>query len=91
MSHKAIDERVKDGVYCVVVAAECDICHAKKTFNIPEPEWMSWTQGGLIQNVMPSLPASDRELLISSVCEPCFENLFEGYEEGDEEEDEVAF
>lgn len=76
MSLRPIDERMKDGVYCVVVDAECDTCHAKKTFYIPETEWLAWTGGGLIQNVMPSFPKEERELLISGTCGPCFDALF---------------
>jgi hypothetical protein len=77
MSYQAIDERMKDGVYCVVVVTECEMCHGKKTFNIPESEWLAWTGGGLIQNVMPSVPEADREILISGTCGPCFDKLFD--------------
>lgn len=79
--HKAIDERMHEGEYCVVVSAECDICHNKQTFFIPETEWLAWTGGALIQNAMPSLPMEDREVLISGNCGTCFDSMFSDEDE----------
>lgn len=40
-----------------------------RTLRTPGPEW-------LIQNMLPNLTSGERELLISGVCEPCFDELF---------------
>ena len=41
----------------------------------------AWIGGELIQNAMPYLSAGEREILISGVCETCFDNMFAGEEE----------
>tara|TARA_Y100000296_G_scaffold73682_1_gene91423 strand:- start:308 stop:457 length:150 start_codon:yes stop_codon:yes gene_type:complete len=43
-------------------------------------DYEAWENGELIQNAMPYLSADEREVLISGMCGPCFDNLF-----GDEE------
>jgi len=40
-----------------------------------------WNGGELIQDAFPYLTDSERELLISHVCENCFDKMFEGCEE----------
>ncbi len=40
-----------------------------------------WKNGELIQDAFPYLTDSERELLISHVCENCFDKMFEGCEE----------
>jgi hypothetical protein len=83
MSYKCVAEEMHEGVYCVVVDAQCDICRRKLKFYIPETEWLAWTLGDeLIQNAMPSLPMEDREVLISGTCGVCFDAMF-----ADEEDD----
>lgn len=40
-----------------------------------------WQGGELIQIALPYLTGAERELLISRVCESCFDKMFEGCEE----------
>lgn len=40
-------------------------------------EWSNWKQGMLIQDAMPRLGSSQRELLISGTCYRCQNHLFE--------------
>jgi hypothetical protein len=35
-----------------------------------------WEGGELIQDAMPYLSAGERELLISGICETCFDKIF---------------
>ena len=43
-------------------------------------DYTSWENGALIQTAMPYLSADEREVLISGMCGPCFDNLFGGEE-----------
>jgi hypothetical protein len=82
MSYQAIDERMHNGVYSVVVKTTCDLCKDQKVLTIPETSWLAWTGGELIQKAMPEISKDDRELLISGTCGPCFAKMFDG---GDDE------
>lgn len=54
----------------------CRLC--QKRFAIPctKAQLDAWQGGRLIQKAMPSLSPAQRELLISSTCNECWERLF---------------
>ena len=55
----------------------CRMCGTEKIVNAPTVEVFLWlTRGYLIQNTLPSLSASDHELLISGTCDSCWKGLF---------------
>tara|TARA_Y100000034_G_scaffold9382_1_gene10058 strand:- start:615 stop:815 length:201 start_codon:yes stop_codon:yes gene_type:complete len=60
--------------------ATCNRCKGQVEMQVQAEDYEAWENGELIQNAMPYLSADEREVLISGMCGPCFDNLF-----GDEE------
>ncbi len=60
--------------------ATCNQCKGQVEMQVQAEDYEAWENGELIQNAMPYLSADEREVLISGMCGPCFDNLF-----GDEE------
>jgi len=61
----------------VTVPVDCRRCHT--IYGIPMKGHQLKRlvrQDGLMENILPHLPAGDRELFISGVCDPCFNNMF---------------
>ena len=60
------------------VEIKCLKCKQTHIIEVPKKGYMRWLDtGARIQDVMPELPANDRELLISNICGPCFDKIFE--------------
>lgn len=58
----------------------CKSCAGHFVLFVNRKDYLDWIIGkGFIQDLMPYLSASERELLISSTCGPCFEKMFECY------------
>lgn len=55
---------------------QCKICRKVKTVEMSEEAFEMWTFGAHIQDAAPELSADDRELLISGICGPCFDEMF---------------
>lgn len=52
----------------------CLRCGVGHYMVLPRKDWVAWKRGdGLIQDLMPYLSADIRELLISGICGPCFD------------------
>jgi len=56
--------------------ATCNKCKDQVEMAVNVDDYTSWENGALIQDAMPYLSAGEREVLISGVCGPCFDNLF---------------
>lgn len=75
-----------------VVSATCRQCKTTDTIRVDDGDYDRWlNREGLVQNVFPDLPASQRELLIGSrggyyVCNRCWDTVFA---EDDDDEDKV--
>ena len=54
----------------------CQVCRKVFTLKVVEADFQRWQKGALIQNVMPYLSDSGRELLISGSCGSCFDEMF---------------
>lgn len=72
------------------VGAECTECGETFGFDTSKAAYDAWVAGAHIQNVMPHVSPSLRELLISGVCGECFDKIFAEVVE-DSDEDEEAF
>ena len=72
-----------------IVAVDCVQCKETQHITVGTADLTNWESGELIQNAMPYLTAGQREILISGVCETCFDNMFGGEEDpiGDAETD----
>jgi len=64
-----------------ILPRTCKRCERNFMIRVPEVGFRRWQQGELIQNAMPCLSDNDRELLISSICESCFDEIFEQEDE----------
>lgn len=60
----------------VVVEVTCRMCQKPHNVSIWPPGYVDWKDGMCIQDALPPLSASDRELLISGTCSKCFDDMF---------------
>ena len=65
----------------VTITKACIRCEQTHTIQMPEKDYQRWKNGEHIQYVAPYLSADDRELLISGICGPCFDDIFAGEDE----------
>jgi hypothetical protein len=63
------------------ISAKCSECQKTKVLEVPSEGLAAYQNGAFIQRALPMLSAGDRELLISGICGPCFDKLFEEVEE----------
>lgn len=54
----------------------CRFCLKEFTFKIGIEDFRDWQNGKLAQDAFPYLTSSEREILISSTCENCWNKLF---------------
>ena len=67
-------------------ARRCISCNQAYYLNVRTLGLNLWqNKAAFIQDALPELDAGDRELLMSSMCEPCFDKMFG---EGDDNDDE---
>lgn len=61
-----------------LIEKTCPCCKATTLFIVDKVKYDSWIEGnGLIQNIMPELNPTDRETLITGLCEICQNDVFE--------------
>lgn len=71
------------------ISIKVTCCHCNKEYTVkPDAKnYILWKNGnGFIQDLLPELTAAERELLISSICNSCWLNIF-GPDEPETEED----
>jgi len=66
---------------------KCWKCSKAYTIEVSADGYAEWQGGELIQDALPDLSAGERELLISSTCDPCWDELFGEPEEEEEDND----
>tara|TARA_B100000287_G_scaffold197385_1_gene186497 strand:+ start:268 stop:498 length:231 start_codon:yes stop_codon:yes gene_type:complete len=57
-------------------SVECRLCGAVESIVMPVSSFLAWQGGEFIQDAMPFLSSSQREMLISQTCDDCWTNLF---------------
>lgn len=62
----------------VTVSCSCPFCGKETALLVPARGYLRWQDGELIQNALPDLSASERETLISGLCESCQADIFGG-------------
>ena len=68
----------------VTIKTMCPFCGKVQEVLVYDDDYFNWWSRGLsVQEAFPYLTAAERELLISGICEDCWEDLFG-------EEDEVC-
>lgn len=60
----------------IVVAQACPFCGQQYEGCFDTPAFDAWQNGALIQDVMPDVPATSREWLISGICPDCQDSIF---------------
>ncbi len=69
-----------------IKSKHCPVCNSFTEFNITEEEYQKYIQGDHIQDCFPSMPADQRERLVSGYCPACWNEIFK--EEDDFEVDD---
>ena len=54
----------------------CRSCASESRFTLEPAAVDAWKKGALIQHMFPHLNRTERELMISGTCGPCFDRLF---------------
>lgn len=65
--------KFEDGV---TITMNCCFCGKSHSVEVSESAYYEWESGALIQNVMPTLSATEREQLISKMCPACQAKIF---------------
>ena len=64
----------------------CKHCNTEYNIMVNPEHILQWQAGnGYIQDIMPYMPADERELLISKICSDCWNEMFESNEYFSEE------
>lgn len=69
------------------ISRVCPFCGHVSEIWVDDEVFKRMEDGELIQNILPDLPASEREVLISGICINCQEEIFA---DSDEEDDDYA-
>lgn len=76
--------------YTVAVRGPCFECGQPQEVIVPDAALRKFRAGGYAQDCFPTLPAEQREFLISGICHKCWDEMFEDFEgdgvEGTDEE-----
>lgn len=67
----------------LILHIECKLCHKLVTVVVKRHDYFDWKEGKLAQDAFPYLSEGEREVIMSMICEPCFDEMFE--EEDDSE------
>lgn len=59
----------------VCIITICPYCGRVNEIEVNEIDYLDWKDGILAQDAFPYLTASEREKLISGICETCWDNM----------------
>ena len=60
----------------VTIEVECKCCKHPHRVIVDMTAYRRWMNGELIQKAMPDVSPENRELLISGICNECFNEIF---------------
>jgi hypothetical protein len=60
---------------------QCRKCKKDIPISATSEQIQKWQSGMLIQKAMPNVPAGEREMFITQICDSCFKAMFAGDEE----------
>jgi hypothetical protein len=60
----------------MIIKVVCFCCRSIVQLDVNEEGFNKWKNGELIQNALPELTQAQRELLISNMCETCWNRTF---------------
>lgn len=64
----------------MIVKADCSTCERTFDLKVEKEDFDKYTNGAFVQDAFPYLSTADRELLISSTCGDCFDEMFGMFE-----------
>ena len=60
----------------ISIKTTCPICNKEHIVNVQEKDWDNYKNNNeLVQNAFPYLTADERELLITGICNDCWNNF----------------
>lgn len=54
----------------------CPLCQKTNEIEVNMHDYLAWQNGLVIQSAMPYLSASEREMLITGICDDCWKESF---------------
>lgn len=72
---------MKKNLHEITIVTTCPFCGKSHEVECNEMDYLDWQDGACIQEVMPYLGQTERELLISGICNTCWNRMFENEEE----------
>lgn len=60
----------------VAVSGPCYSCGKKQSVQVDSVAFEKFKSGRFVQDCFPSLPADEREFLISGICSTCWDDMF---------------
>jgi len=76
MRYKECRESFKNGKQTYTFTCACRRCSRKEEITVQGPDLFRYNQGAPMQVAFPYLNTSQREMLISGTCGPCFDEMF---------------
>lgn len=61
----------------IVLGIACEQCGEQHFIAVNRTDWQDYLDGKLAQDAFPYLQADNRELIISKICDKCFNKIFE--------------
>lgn len=58
-------------------STECPFCGKKESIEIDQVAYDAWIKGMLVQRAFPELTAAQREQVMTGICEPCWDGMWE--------------
>lgn len=68
----------------VTITRTCPLCEKDTSLTVPAAQYEAWQSGTLVQQAFPDMNKDDREILMTGICSPCFEEMWNNADEDDE-------
>ena len=59
------------------ISIQCPECKRHQIIEVKEEDFNKWRSGTIIQEAFPYLSASQREALITGLCQQCWDNIMD--------------
>lgn len=68
---------ISDFYNITILNITCKLCNKPYALKVNKEDFVDYNNGKLIQDCFPYLTAGERELIISGICDTCFDKLYE--------------
>ena len=65
----------------ITITRTCPCCGLERSVTVTREAWIRWQEGAMIQDAFPTLTASEREILQTGICDPCWDATFDDLED----------